>query len=135
MKNLSPQINNLKESLKNNQRYIAHQKKMKETMKYISIYTSCLRNSHIMSSSRTDLRNKETSEYDSEFSKTNNTNKAYKIEQDIDQIRTDDSSLPQHQKVDLNTEPNVPSEKYKDDYELPKIRNWASPKMKVRTIA
>lgn len=123
MKNLSPQINNLKESLKNNQRYIAQQKKMKETMKYISIYTTSLRNSNITNSSRTDLRNKDSNEYDSEFIKSNHQSKGFKMDQDIDQIRTDDSSLPLSQKLDSNTEPNIPSEKYQDDYELPKIRN------------
>ena len=132
MKNLSPQISNLKESLKNNQRYIAQQKKMKETMKYISLYTTSLRNSKIMNSSRTDLRNKEkNNEYDSDFVKTNYISKGHKIEQDLDQVQTDNSSIPQNQKLDIQTDPSNQNDCQKDNCELPHIRNWVSPKMKV----
>ena len=137
MKLLTPKIFEMKETVQNNRRYLAQQQKSKEAFKYIAIYRKALRNSKVLSSSRTDLKiQDDNNEYDQDFMKTTYKQKLLKSDLDTDLLPTEYSHTHKSARGGKKYENMVDksSDKPPSDYILPQITSCASNNMQVSFI-
>jgi hypothetical protein len=109
----SPKLPEINGKLNTGGRYISQQK-TKDSLKRIGVYRKVIRNSKILSSSRTDLKVQQNNDYDQEFIKTNYKKKIAVKESDL--IGEDFNHANQSARDKANTE-FIPEEKRAFNYQ------------------